>query len=86
MLKASDIEKMALVNLFLKECVFKLLSTSNLIDYFSQNNERYVRPISINLCKFIAIRVRPIKRPMRMKRKIPNSRLSFILSNDKGIK
>lgn len=85
MLNASDIEKMALVNLFLKECVFKLLRTNIFIDSFSQNNERYVSPISINLCKFIAIRVSPIKRPMSINKNIPNSKLNFILSNDKGM-
>ena len=85
MLKASDIEKMALVNLFLRECVFRLLSTNIFIDYFSQNKDRYVSPISINLYRFIAIRVKPIKRPIRMNRKIPKSKLNFILSKDKGI-
>lgn len=37
MLKASDIEKIWLVNLFLKECAFKLFITNFFIDFFSQN-------------------------------------------------
>ena len=84
MLKASVMENMVLVSLFLIWCVFRLLYIIFFIEGFSQKNTRCVSAVSTSLCMLIARRVSPKIRPIRMNKKTPRIRLIFMFKRLKG--
>jgi len=84
MLKAKVIENIALVSLFRTWCVLRLFSTILSIEGFSQKKSRYVKAISTSLYKFIASKVRPKIKPIKMNKKTPRIRLIFRLNKLKG--